>query len=399
MSRSAMKSILPWGILLTLTGVSGLWLLQSQPMMQILVCLGMSAGWLVVAFKTGARAFSTEHQTVTHIENELNKLASEFESLLQLMNEEFNAQITNSKSELSQLQSVMHDAIDKLITSFTTLESVTRHQQELALRLTNGGVTKNDGSNLSFEKFLKDTTHALTVFVDNTVDNSKLGMELVGKMDDIGKNVGNILKILNEIEAIAKQTNLLALNAAIEAARAGEAGRGFAVVADEVRNLSIRSNQFSMEIRSQMTIVTEAVQDAEDTINSISSKDMTFALQSKQNVDSMISTIEDVNATIVATVNELSVTAGTVERHVHTAVTSLQFQDMAHQLVGHASRRLDVIDNILAGISTIEHSWATEKDPIARWQQKVNDARELIEKTRHNPVRQISVESGDIELF
>lgn len=399
MRPSVLKSILPWGILITSLALAGLWFAKNQLAMQIFVMLGLSAGWMIIAVKALSRAGNAETEVMAHIERELNKLANEFDGLLQLMNDEFTAQIGNSKSELGQLQSVMQDAIDKLVTSFTTLESVTRRQQELALMLTGNNVASETGKELSFEKFLGETTDALTIFVDHTVDNSKLGMELVGKMDDIAKNIGNIHGILNEIEAIAKQTNLLALNAAIEAARAGEAGRGFAVVADEVRNLSIRSNQFSMQIRGQMTTVTDAVQEAEETIHSISSKDMTFALQSKQNVDSMISRIESVNATIVTTVNELSVTASLVERHVHTAVTSLQFQDMAHQLVGHASRRLDVMESIMAGISAIDHTHGDEKDRLASWHRKVNDAREMIERTRHNPVKQISVDAGDIELF
>ena len=92
----------------------------------------------------------------------------------------------------------------------------------------------------------------LRSFVDSVVENSKLAMELVEMTDRIATEMRQILGMLAKSREFPKQTNLLALNAAIEAARAGEAGRGFAVVADEVRDLSGRTSHFSQQIRALM---------------------------------------------------------------------------------------------------------------------------------------------------
>jgi methyl-accepting chemotaxis protein len=171
------------------------------------------------------------------------------------------------------------------------------------------------------------------------------------------------------------------------------------VVADEVRKLSLRSTQFSSEIRSHMEDVTYSVTKAEEVIYRISSKDMSFALRSKSNVENMISEVQAINGTMVRVVEELSTSTLKVEQDVQTAVTSLQFQDLASQLISHSSNRQNAMQRILSGIIEIDRHHLDQKNKLGCWQRKLEEARSLIERTRHNPVKQINVDAGDIELF
>ncbi|HET8850600.1 MAG TPA: methyl-accepting chemotaxis protein, partial [Marinobacter sp.] len=97
--------------------------------------------------------------------------------------------------------------------------------------------------------------------------NSKIG-EVMTKLRGLQSDTQNIGTVLDVIKSVAEQTNLLALNAAIEAARAGEQGRGFAVVADEVRSLAKRTQTSAEEIE---TLISNLVSSAESSVNTMES--------------------------------------------------------------------------------------------------------------------------------
>jgi methyl-accepting chemotaxis protein len=224
-------------------------------------------------------------------------------------------------------------------------------------------------------------------------------------MEEIRERLTDIRSILGEIESISKQTNLLALNAAIEAARAGEAGRGFAVVADEVRHLSCRANQFSQEIRAKVASVNDSVVSAEDAINEVASKDMNFTLQAKQQVDQTMDEVQTINERMSSGIARMGEIARHLERDVDASVTALQFQDMVTQLLGHLNRRVEALGMMNDALADVAQrcvgSDVVRTDPriaeaLSQCARIVGEARE---HAAHNPVTQTGMGSGDVELF
>lgn len=141
-------------------------------------------------------------------------------------------------------------------------------------------------------------------------------------IETLEKQMGNVSEILDTINAISEQTNLLALNAAIEAARAGEQGRGFAVVADEVRTLAQRSKQSTEDIRQLLSGIG---QNAKDSFNNMQqSREASYETQqvvsdTKSLVENLIVTVNEIaefNASIATASNEQSQTAKSVDTDV-----------------------------------------------------------------------------------
>ncbi len=366
-------------------------------------------GWALIFKITLDRAAQREAARWEETDTTLKSLTSKTHTLFKQIYAESNEQIIGIKQEVKQTQDILADAIHKLVTSFTGMEARTRDQRRLALELTDSdqGSGESSTQQASFEAFIHETSETLATFVETTVETSKIGMSLVEMMDDIKADVDKIMGALGEIQAISQQTNLLALNAAIEAARAGEAGRGFAVVADEVRKLSTRSNSFSDSIGQHMRRVNVSVQDAEKAITAMASKDMNFALKSKTRVQDMMQEISVINHKMSTTVDQLSTIANEVEQDVRIAVTSLQFQDLSTQLLAHIQGRVDAIECMLSSIATISMDEnGAEPDPaddsslrLNRFQQGIDEATEMIKQLKHNPVTQEQMAAGDIELF
>lgn len=117
-------------------------------------------------------------------------------------------------------------------------------------------------------KNLQDIGERITTFTQNIEQTAEIENSMSDRLNELTQSAEEIKSILTVISDIADQTNLLALNAAIEAARAGEHGRGFAVVADEVRKLAERTQKSLMEIHGTVNIVVQAINDTSENMTS-----------------------------------------------------------------------------------------------------------------------------------
>ncbi|WRF00036.1 methyl-accepting chemotaxis protein TlpB [Helicobacter pylori] len=191
-----------------------------------------------------------------------------------LIMEEIKGISTSNKTSMDELVQIAQETQKSMKNSSTTLNSVKNKATDVASMM-NTSIEQSQGLRkrlIETQGLVKESKDAIGDLFSQITESAHTEEELSSKVEQLSRNADDVKSILDIINDIADQTNLLALNAAIEAARAGEHGRGFAVVADEVRNLAGRTQKSLAEINSTIMVIVQEINAVSSQMNLNSQK-------------------------------------------------------------------------------------------------------------------------------
>ncbi|QXI37870.1 methyl-accepting chemotaxis protein [Pseudomonas xantholysinigenes] len=249
-----------------------------------------------------ARMGNTLRDLITGIRDGVTQIASAAEEL-SAVTEQTSAGANSQKVETDQVATAMHEMA-------ATVQEVARNAEQASHAATNADDEARVGDKVVGEAISQ---------IERLAQEVHRSTEAMTLLQQESQKIGSVMDV---IKSVAEQTNLLALNAAIEAARAGEAGRGFAVVADEVRGLAQRTQQSTEEIEGLIASLQNGTQQVAEVMNgsrSLTDSSVELARKAGDSLDSItrtVSNIQSMNQQIAAAAEQQSAVAEEISRSI-----------------------------------------------------------------------------------
>ncbi|CAG8868131.1 Methyl-accepting chemotaxis protein McpS [Pseudomonas fluorescens] len=249
-----------------------------------------------------ARMGTTLRDLISGIRDGVTQIASAAEEL-SAVTEQTSAGVNSQKDETDQVATAMHEMA-------TTVQEVARNAEQASQ-----AATEADGQARTGDRVVGEAISQ----IERLAQEVKRSTEAMELLQQESQKIGSVMDV---IKSVAEQTNLLALNAAIEAARAGEAGRGFAVVADEVRGLAQRTQKSTEEIEELVASLQNGTQQVANVmLGSRTLTDSSVELTRKagaslESITRTVSNIQSMNQQIAAAAEQQSAVAEEITRSI-----------------------------------------------------------------------------------
>ena len=248
--------------------------------------------------------------------------------------------------QVAQARQQTEDAITALSNRFAGIST----RVETAVATSRGASGEDLVALLNMSETELDT---IVAALRDALSHKEVLLEQVAQLASITES---LQQMAGEVADVAKQTNLLALNAAIEAARAGEAGRGFAVVADEVRKLSSSSGDTGRKIGETVSSVTRAIHEVLSVSERNARDDQLLVSESGQQIGQVVQRLRTAAGKLVDASQSLTVEGQMVAGEIGEVLVALQFQDRVSQVLGHVESDMGRLKGHLAGVRADQQS-------------------------------------------
>ncbi len=258
----------------------------------------------LIAEKGMLGSFKQASQTINKATNAVDDKMANFSGVVAEFNKSMGGAIEVVQSAVVQLQS-SSDSLDSVATETNDRATTVAAAAEQASANVQTVATATTELSSSITEISGQVTRSAQISSE-AVDEAKVTNEKIQGLAEAAANIGEVVKLINDI---ASQTNLLALNATIEAARAGDAGKGFAVVASEVKNLANQTAKATDEIGAQISSIQAATNESVKAI---------------ENIGQTIENIDEIGSTIAAAIEEQGAATQEISRNVEEASVGTQ---------------------------------------------------------------------------